>query len=837
MDGENGPDVLITGNTGSKRIANLYVNDGSGGFTLKLTPFPGVDFSSIAFADVNENGHQDVLITGWVDGNGRIAKLYLNDGEGNFTEEEGTPFSGVNRGSIAFADVDGKNGPDVLITGNTGSKRIANLYLNNGSGGFSLKATPFPGVDFSSIAFADVNENGHQDVLITGWLGSSSSSRISKLYLNDGEGVFTEKESTPFPGVSAGDHSDRAIAFANVDGEKGPDVLITGWPGSSERIAKLYLNDGSGSFTEKMETPFPEVSSSSIAFADVDKDGYQDVLITGQNTDNEGIASLYLNDGSGNFTEKMETPFPEVSSSSIAFSDVDGDDDPDVLITGYTGSERIAKLYINDQAPVFSSGSSASVPENITAVLTVSADDDSETLTYSVSGGADEDSFSIDQNTGDLTFNTPPDFEAMSSDAGNNIYEVEVTVSDGVSDAAQTITVTVTNVEGVQITSEGTKSVAENTAAVLTVAAVTEAASGGTITYSLSGGSDMSKFSINENSGALTFTSAPDFETPGSANNTNIYVVAVTASDGDNSITQTITVTVTDVNETPAFSSGSFTLTIGEDAATDANVGAAVTATDPDEDGVTYTLTGEDSGDFSIDRSTGQITVANPLDRETISSYTLTVTATDDAATNSLSATAAVTITVTDVNDNAPEITSDNAKSVAENTTAVLTVVATDADANTTFTYSISGGSDRSSFGIAQNSGALTFNTAPDFEAPGSANNTNVYEVEVTASDGGNSDVQTITITVTDVDEVLGVPSAEGMELYPNPASDHFRLSGISDEWIGVSLIGMTGHLVRSYPVSKDGLYDISGLSEGLFFVVIEGDGGRKAVGRIVIRK
>ncbi|MBC6411111.1 MAG: T9SS type A sorting domain-containing protein, partial [Ekhidna sp.] len=76
-----------------------------------------------------------------------------------------------------------------------------------------------------------------------------------------------------------------------------------------------------------------------------------------------------------------------------------------------------------------------------------------------------------------------------------------------------------------------------------------------------------------------------------------------------------------------------------------------------------------------------------------------------------------------------------------------------------------------------------------------------------------------------------------GMELYPNPASDHFRLSGISDEWIGVSLIGTAGHLVRSYPVSKDGLYDISGLSEGLFFVVIEGVKERKAVGRLVIRK
>ncbi|MBC6426683.1 MAG: cadherin domain-containing protein, partial [Ekhidna sp.] len=287
----------------------------------------------------------------------------------------------------------------------------------------------------------------------------------------------------------------------------------------------------------------------------------------------------------------------------------------------------------------------------------------------------------------------------------------------------------------------------------------------------------------------------------------------------------------------PAFSSGSFILTIGEDAATDANVGAAVAAVDPDEDGVTYTLTGEDSGDFSIDGN-GQITVASTLDRETTSSYTLTVTATDDDATNSLSATATVTINVTDVNDNAPKITSDNAKKVAENTTTVLTVVATDADANTTLTYSLSGGSDRSSFSIDAGSGALTFNSAPDFEAKGSAAGNNTYVVQVTANDGtSDSSPQTITVTVTDVDEVLGVPSAEGMELYPNPASVHFRLTGISGQLSGVTLIGTAGKAVRSYPVSKDGLYDLSGLNEGLFFVFTEGDGGRKAVGRIVIRK
>jgi predicted nucleotidyltransferase len=86
------------------------------------TPFEGVAISSIAFADVDGDNDQDVLITG-LNNSFRISKLYTNDGMGNFSEMTGTPFEGVADGSIAFADVDGDNDQDVLITGQNGISR------------------------------------------------------------------------------------------------------------------------------------------------------------------------------------------------------------------------------------------------------------------------------------------------------------------------------------------------------------------------------------------------------------------------------------------------------------------------------------------------------------------------------------------------------------------------------------------------------------------------------------------------------------------------------------------------------------------------------------------
>jgi len=345
-DGHN--DVLITGLTGtSDRIAKLYTNDGTGTFTeVTGTPFDGVWESSIAFSDVNSDGHDDVLITGRNSSSQYIAKLYTNDGTGNFTEMTGNTFDGVIWGSIAFSDVNGDGHDDVLITGEKSlGERIAKLYTNDGTGTFTeMTDTSFDGVWYSSIAFSDVNADGHEDVLITGENGSSQY--IAKLYTNDGTGTFTEMTSPPFAGVGLG-----SIAFSDVNADGHDDILITGEISSGVRIAKMYTNDGTGTFTEMTDIPFDGVRLGSIAFSDVNADGHEDVLITGQNNSGDVIAKLYTSDGTGTFTEMTGTPFEGVIDSYIAFSDVDSDGLDDVLITGRNSSGGlIAKLYTTNGA-------------------------------------------------------------------------------------------------------------------------------------------------------------------------------------------------------------------------------------------------------------------------------------------------------------------------------------------------------------------------------------------------------------------------------------------------------------------------------------------------------
>ncbi|MEY9131932.1 uncharacterized protein YbdZ (MbtH family) [Bradyrhizobium diazoefficiens] len=203
-----------------------------------------------------------------------------------------------------------------------------------------------------------------------------------------------------------------------------------------------------------------------------------------------------------------------------------------------------------------------SVAENATAVTTVTASDPDagQTLSYSISGGADASKFTIGSNTGILSFIAAPDFELPTDAGGNNVYDVTVQVSDGHGGFdTQAIAIAVTDVfenTAPIITSNGggntaAISLAENTTAVTTVMA-TDPDVGQTLSYSISGGADASKFTIVSSTGALSFVAAPDFELPTDAGGNNVYDVIVQTSDSHGGIdTQAIAVTVTDVNETP----------------------------------------------------------------------------------------------------------------------------------------------------------------------------------------------------------------------------------------------------------------------------------------------
>ena len=466
---------------------------------------------------------------------------------------------------------------------------------------------------------------------------------------------------------------------------------------------------------------------------------------------------------------------------------------------------------INEQpennVPVFTEGSSTtrSIAENtdistyfgtpITAI-----DPDGDTLTYSLNG-TDAKAFTVDSTTGQLQTSATLDYETKSS------YSVTITASDGkggitsidvtinITDINETPVTTPINeqpgnspineqpvpppinepvINNVPVFTEGsstTRSIAENTASNVSIGDPISAtdADEDTITYSL-GGIDANAFVFDSTNGQLKTSAALDYETKSS------YSVTVTASDGNGgSVAIDVTINITDIDETPVtppineqpgntpidepvvnnapvFTEGSSTTrSIAENTENGTNIGGAVSATDADNDTLTYSLGGTNANAFTLVAKTGQLKTKAALDYETKSSYSVTIKASDG---NGGSASIAVTINITReqaelIVENRPPVFTEGSsttRSVAENTAAASNigsaVTATDPD-NDTLTYKLYG-TDKDSFSINSSTGQLQTSAALDYETKSS------YTVRITADDGnGGSASIDVTVNVT----------------------------------------------------------------------------------------
>ena len=418
---------------------------------------------------------------------------------------------------------------------------------------------------------------------------------------------------------------------------------------------------------------------------------------------------------------------------------------------------------VGDVAPVFTSANSisASFAENGTgAVYTAAATPDvtGAVVSYSISGGSDSAQFSIDSSSGVVRFVSSPNHESPTDADSNNSYQFVVSATEAGNTFVSTrsLTVTVSDVGDVapSFTSASSASFVENaTGAAYTAVAVSDV-TGAAVSYSISGGADSAKFSINSSSGVVRFVSSPDFDTLADADSNNVYDIVITATEANNTntVTQSVAVTVTDVGDVaPVFSSAS-SATFAENAT--GAVYTAVAVSDVVGASISFSISGgADSAKFSIN-SSGVVSFVSSPNHESATDvggnnvYDIVIRATE--AGNTHTVTQSVAVTVTDVGDVAPVFTSANSASFAENGNgAVYTAVATPDVTGAVVSYSISGGLDSARFSIDSSSGVVSFVSVPDFEIPADSDSNNSYQFVVSATEAGNTFVATRSLTVT----------------------------------------------------------------------------------------
>ena len=178
----------------------------------------------------------------------------------------------------------------------------------------------------------DVDTDGDVDIVI----GNNGRNR---LYLNDGRTFFADASAAQ---LSPDSDWSASLALGDVDADGDLDLVAGNW-GQRDQ---LYLNDGAGTFQNATAARMPVLAgfTNELVLVDVDLDGDLDLaIVAGYGVERN---RLYLNDGTGVFSDATELRMPSIPTSTFALAvgDVDGDEDPDLVI-GDQGTPN--RLFVN----------------------------------------------------------------------------------------------------------------------------------------------------------------------------------------------------------------------------------------------------------------------------------------------------------------------------------------------------------------------------------------------------------------------------------------------------------------------------------------------------------
>ena len=363
-------------------------------------------------------------------------------------------------------------------------------------------------------------------------------------------------------------------------------------------------------------------------------------------------------------------------------------------------------------------------------------------ISFNIVGGDDAALFSTSGVS--LVFNNPPDFETPLDANGDNRYEI-ILESTLLGLLQKDIAIDINNLNDTNpvIQSSINISVDENISSTVYTLTATDADNLASLTYTISGGADAALFNLT--SGALTFLTPPDFESPGDANNDNNYELTIEVSDELNVSSSSLTVTVDNTNDNVPLISSATSVSVDENLL---NTGYLLQSTDADGDALIDSISGGiDANLFEL--VSGELRFKTSPDYETPSDndsnniYLVELQVSDGLNLTDIE----VSVIVLNVNDVAPSWPASTVTEVVEGViaTGILTSSAYDLESDT-LNMTLNGGADLTLFDIIN--GELTFISPPDYDNPSDANLDNTYEIEIAIDDGIHITTQLLTIQI-----------------------------------------------------------------------------------------
>ena len=227
-DNDGDLDIFTAGWNGTTNYAIIYRNDDNT-FTNIGAELQGVRSGGCPWGDYDNDGDLDLLITGW-DGSSSYSIIYRND-SGSFTDISAG--LGPIHGPAAWGDYDNDGDLDLVQSGYGETSDFETCLYQNNSGTFSEVTSGLPGLNRGSLAWGDYDNDGDQDLLLT---GDDGTNFIADVFENN-EGAFT--------GISSGISGTRSggVGWADYDNDGDLDLIVTGQKTDLTACAQIYRNE------------------------------------------------------------------------------------------------------------------------------------------------------------------------------------------------------------------------------------------------------------------------------------------------------------------------------------------------------------------------------------------------------------------------------------------------------------------------------------------------------------------------------------------------------------------------------------------------------------------
>lgn len=317
----------------------------------------GVSEGDGEFADFNNDGSLDLVVTGRRAGGTSSTRMYVNNGTGLGWIISG--LSDLQYSRLDVADYDNDGTMDIAICGEDGGTAFTKIFSNSGLPSFTENTGAsgnIPQVTTGDIAWGDYDNDGDQDLIVTGYETATNSTVIKIINHDLAAGTFAID---PIASINLVGLKNASIIWVDYDLDGRLDLIMNGQNGNNNARTYLYKNLGNAQFALVPTASFLDLAYGSVASADINNDGYPDMIVCGEDDLGAFHTRVYLNQTGSNpgVPFVLSQSLTGLMNAKAHFVDLDNDGWVDVVSAGKSGTgtnDRSTIVYLNDQTGQFS---------------------------------------------------------------------------------------------------------------------------------------------------------------------------------------------------------------------------------------------------------------------------------------------------------------------------------------------------------------------------------------------------------------------------------------------------------------------------------------------------